>query len=169
MIRCEGKLSKYPSQGNRGNPHEHQIVTVHVDGYFSGYPARAGEEFYHFNQQLRYDTNSPHTLNCPKKYWNVIHGSSYIGALLFDSNDERLAKFRTDASKRVAASFNDSDIDITLEDAIEAARNYIEACSDPIVRELDIENCQGIGGRMHIATITPTGGFKWAPGYEPLT
>jgi hypothetical protein len=53
------------------------------------------------------------------------------------------------------------EIRVTLSDAVEAGRNYIEACSSPVALEIDKEICQGIGGHIHVATITPTAGFEW--------
>jgi hypothetical protein len=167
LTRLRVGLSKYPSPPNRLNPAEHTIISIHLDGYCSGYPVRAGATVYHINQEVAWDANSLHSLNCPKRYWSVLHGSDSIGALLFDTSDARLAQYRTEACRRVAANYKDSNIGITLQDAIEAARNYIAACSDPAIREIDIENCRGIGGRIHIATITPKDGFQWVPGLEP--
>jgi hypothetical protein len=160
--RSAAGISKFPSPRNRLNPSEHTIIDIHIDGYFSSYPARVGATFYHINQKVAWDLNSPHTLNSPKIYWNVLDGSALIGTLLFDTDDVRLAQYRTEACCRVAAHFRDPNIGITLADGIEAARNYIAACSDPAIREIDPENCQRIGGHIHIATITLQDGFRWA-------
>jgi hypothetical protein len=60
-----------------------------------------------------------------------------------------------EACGRVAAQYRNPDSPVTLQDAIDAARSYIAACSDPIAVEIDKANCQGIGGHLHMAAITP--------------
>jgi hypothetical protein len=123
-------LSKYSSKGRtRLRRWEHAIVSIHLDGYFPGRPVRAGAEFYHIDQEVQWDINSAHTLECPRKRWNTLQGSKQICHLLFDTDDVRLAEYRTDACKRIGAKFKDSDVAVTLQDSIEAAKNYIAACS----------------------------------------
>jgi capsular polysaccharide biosynthesis protein len=48
-----------------------------------------------------------------------------------------------------------------LEDARQFAQGYIEACSSPVGLEVDEPLCKGIGGHIHIATITTPEGFRW--------
>jgi hypothetical protein len=164
-VRENGGFSRYPSL--YPSAREQNIVSIYLDGYVSGYPVRAGAIFYHINQELLWSMNSPHTLNCPRKQWSVLHGSGKIGILLFETDNPLLAAYRTEACKRVAASYGDSTMGIALKDAIEAARNYIRACSDSVIRKLDIEHCRGIGGRIHVATVTPEEGFRWVR--KPIT
>jgi hypothetical protein len=57
----------------------------------------------------------------------------------------------------------------TLAQGIERVRNDIMAHYDPQALEIDRETCQGIGGRIQIATITLTNGFQWVPGFEPIS
>ena len=64
----------------------------------------------------------------------------------------------------------------SLQDAIDTTRGYIEVCASPLGLEVDPENCEGLGGHIHVATIAPiqrpswfarlrgaevTGGFQW--------
>jgi hypothetical protein len=49
----------------------------------------------------------------------------------------------------------------SLKDAEQYVRGYIEACSSPLALELDEAICKGIGGHIHVATITPSDGFRW--------
>lgn len=157
-----------PSRRGRGDPSEHNIIAIHLDGYFVGRPARASANFYHIQQKLAWDMDFvQHTLRCPKRYWTRLLGSDKIVSLLFNTEDARLLRYRTEPCRRVAAIWRDSSLTITLQDAIEVGRNYIAACSDESLIEIDPENCQGIGGHIHIATITQQGGFAWVPGYEP--
>lgn len=49
-----------------------------------------------------------------------------------------------------------------LQEAIEWARAYIDACCSPAALEVDPTVCEGIGGHIHAATITKHLGFQWA-------
>jgi hypothetical protein len=84
----------------------------------------------------------------------VLSGSS-IAELMYGRNDQRFAKYARPLSR-----------DSSMEQAKDYARNFIEACSDPLAREID-RACDGIGGRIHMATITKQEGFRWVPGFEP--
>jgi hypothetical protein len=48
---------------------------------------------------------------------------------------------------------------ISIDQAIEAAKDYIEACKDPEARKIDETACKEIAGHFHVATIKPTEGF----------
>jgi len=159
-LKQTGGIAKYPGRRNMMNPQHHRIVTINIDGYFLGHPDRAGVEFYHVDQEVKWDTNS-HTLNRPKREWTVLHGSQLVSNLLFNTDDARLAQYRTESCNKVAAAFNDPRIEITMKDAINAGRNFIQACSSKIARdEIDPENCRGIGGEPQIAIIAKEG-FQW--------
>lgn len=161
-------IAKYGSRGRtRVSGREHTIVSVRLDGYFSGHPVRAGAEFYHIDQEVHWDLNSAHTLLCPKTHWTILDASLEIARLLFETDDTRLTEYRTDACRRVAIALKDPNIVVPLQDGVEAARNYIGACEDQILREIDIEVCQGIGGPIHVAKITPKGGFEWVVPPKP--
>jgi hypothetical protein len=159
-IRDGGELDRYPSPelprlGERG----HTIVRIFLDGYFNGQPFRTGMRFYHDEQELLWAPFS-HDVSPQRK--NVLFGADLIGRFLFDTEDPRLEKHRTDACRLVAARFKQSDIFVPLKDAIEAARNFIAACSDPVAKEIERWDYQRIGGEPHVVTITPQRGFDWA-------
>ncbi len=160
VIKSVG-IGKLPSRRGRGDASKHDFLTIHLDGYFSERPVRVGANFYHVKQKVAWDTMAPHTLDCPKRSWTRLLGSYTIGGMLFDTEDERLARYRTDACRKVAKCYTDSSVSITLDDAIEAGRSFIAACSDDDLRALDAENGHGIGGHIHIAAITPKDGFRW--------
>jgi hypothetical protein len=54
-----------------------------------------------------------------------------------------------------------------LADGLAHATGFIRACMDPEALTVD-PGCKYIGGRIHAAFVTPHGGFRWAPGYEPM-
>jgi hypothetical protein len=117
-------------------------------------------EFHHIKQE------SAHKVHLQHLRWHPawFSGSPAVLSLLFDSDDPRFSEYRTDACKRVAAREMHPEMRVTLSDAIEAGRKSIEACSrsSPMALEIDKEFCEGIGGHIHVATITPEGGFDWA-------
>ena len=86
---------------------------------------------------------------------NPLLSGSAIAELMYGKRDPRFARYFRNLSR-----------DGTLKDAEEYARNYIEACSDPIAADID-PACGGIGGHIHMATVTKQEGFNWIPGFEP--
>jgi hypothetical protein len=55
----------------------------------------------------------------------------------------------------------------TVPQAVDRALADIQAHCDPEALKADEKTCKTIGGRIQIATITFSGGFKWVSGYEP--
>jgi hypothetical protein len=55
----------------------------------------------------------------------------------------------------------------SLSAAIDRAKNDVLAHCDPEALKIDEETCRGIGGRVQIATVTFSEGFRWVPGFEP--
>src|ERR1700686_1388779 len=53
-----------------------------------------------------------------------------------------------------------------MKGAVLNSRAYIEACISEEGRALD-PSCKDIGGKIHMASITPNDGFHWVPGFEP--
>jgi hypothetical protein len=165
-VKRGGSLSRYPrTEPPRLGESGHTMVRIYLDGYFNGQPFRTGIRFYHVDQELAW---GPAFHDLGRSYKSILTGSDRVARLLFDTEDPRLDKYRTDACRRVATRYKHPDTVITLQDAIEAARNFIAACSDPAALEIEgKDNYHPIGGRIHIATVTPRDGFRWVPGYEP--
>ena len=76
-------------------------------------------------------------------------GSDIIVDLINTGEDERLMKY-----------FHPHEHYHSLAEATNLARAYIEACCDPVAREID-PGCRLIGGHIHVATLTQTDGFRW--------
>jgi hypothetical protein len=55
----------------------------------------------------------------------------------------------------------------SLRDGIERVRQDILIHYDPEASKVDEKACSHIGGRVQIATVTLTDGFRWVPGFEP--
>lgn len=169
-VKEAGKLSRYPKpeSAQPGEPGS-TLVRIFVDGYFNGQPHRTGIRVFHVDQKLGWDLR-PHDLSRWRK--TLFYGARRVANLLFETNDPRLEKYRTDACKLIGTRFNYPDTAIGLEDAVDAARNFIGACSDPLAKEIEGDTYQRIGGEVHIATITPNEGFRWRDRpkhFEPLS
>jgi hypothetical protein len=82
-------------------------------------------------------------------------GSEKIASLLAESDADEFAKYKKPAFKKLAGN-----VEVSLQEAVEAAKSYIEACFTTKARELD-PACKFIGGHVWIATLTSAEGFKW--------
>ena len=87
---------------------------------------------------------------------NFYRGSDVIAQLLLEGKDQRLAKYFR--PKLIYES--------PIEDVIVVAKNYIDACCDPLAITID-PICEAFGGHIHVATLTSGDGFKWV--VPPLT
>jgi hypothetical protein len=160
-----GSFSRYPSpEPPRLGELGHTIVRIYLDGYFNGQPFRTGIRFYHVNQELAWGQTFHDLSHC---YKTALSGPRQVAYLLFETEDTRLDRYRTDACRLIGRRGKNPDTVITLQDAIDAARNFIAASSDPVASEIEgKDNYRRIGGRIHIATVTAKDGFRWVPGYE---
>ncbi len=141
----------YPTMNHYAEePGTHVISYVFFDGYYKNNPGRVNAVFFHRDQRL----HAPNLDRQPLQEGYRIDGSALVAdALLRPDFDERLSAYRTPAMEKPK--------DFTLAEAAEVATNYIRACDSDVGREIDPVVCPGIGGHTHIATITPTDGFKW--------
>jgi hypothetical protein len=49
----------------------------------------------------------------------------------------------------------------TLNDALRFAKGYVDACCSDLARKIAPEECESIGGWVHVAEITSPGHFRW--------
>jgi hypothetical protein len=153
-VRLFPTLNPYQSE-----PGSHVILYVYFDGYYKGIPGQVDAIFFHRNQTVASPDVSKN-LNLQPSY--KVHGSLLVAnSLLTPTFDPRLSAYRTAAMSKPLSQ-------ITLAEAVEIAAQYIRACDSEIGREIDPVLAPGIGGHIHIATITPNHGFEWAQGYEPV-
>jgi hypothetical protein len=129
------------------------IATVNVDGYFRGIPARIELRFSHTNQVPQAQIGEMYLNNQP-----LVYAPSLCADGLW--NDARLVKYRTVQNRR----FHDSD---AISKSIHEAKSVIDAHGSPEARAINpLSVC--VGGKTHIATVTPGEGFKWVGGFEPI-
>jgi hypothetical protein len=129
-------------------------ILLFFAGYYKGNQFQSLIRFYHENQVPRWKI-SP-LLLIPGEA--TILGPNIIRHLLWETNDPRFKKYR----RRKPSSPEE----LTIEEAIKVANNYILAYSDPQAVSID-ERCKDVGGHIHIATVTKGEGFRWI--IEPLS
>ncbi len=153
MAGRSGKLAEYPALPVVPYRYGSTIAEILIDGYYRGFPSRAGIRFFHDKQKLCGPQISPKSVEELD-----LCGSRPIWNAFCDVNDKSLAAYRPPCFHSPPWS---------LVESAEAIRGYIQACSSPEGKEIDDEAHKVIGGHIHIATITPVEGFRWVPGYEP--
>lgn len=149
-IKLPEDPSVYP--GERGST----IARVLIDGYYEGWPSRADVRFYCENHKLAEPQVTPRSLDSGK---HLLSGFPEIGDLL-NAQDPRFVQYLKPIDKSLSES-------AALLYAIWFSRAYIDACSGPEALAMNEQICSGIGGRIHIATITPTHGLQWVRGFKP--
>ena len=151
--KMSGRINEYPENLNHLDPIDRfTIAEILLAGYFRKQPCFAEIKFYHREQVIaapkkRFENYSPGNA--------AISGSEKIRFLMINKRDGRFSRYLKPLGP-----------DSSLKEAGEFAKGYIEACSDPVALEID-PYCKGIGGHIHMATVTPSDGFGWLPGYEP--
>jgi hypothetical protein len=95
------------------------------------------------------------TFNNPAGFIPPPFGSPKVFDLI-DAEDDRFLRYAKPRRNSV----------VTLSSAIERARNDVLAHYDREALKVDPDTCRTIGGRVQIATVTYSEGFRWVPGFE---
>jgi len=146
----DGSITCYPSLPEKNEP-GHTILHIFFFGYYRGIASTIDLRFFHREHVLAKPSITSIDMDIGPPPW--IRGSSIIAELLFDSDDERFSAYRI--------AFPEKPSDLTINKAAEIAANYIMACSSAVARDADPNLTMHIGGHIHIAKITPSGGFEW--------
>lgn len=152
--RRDGRISEFPKNEHLPPERRNNIFRILFVGYFKQGPWQLETRFLHDDQdRVRFVVESAE----PRETTSAIAGSEIVANGMYRDHDPRFARY---VKPRIAD---------TLDWAADYVRGYIEACSDPAALELD-PLCRRIGGHVHIAEITPSGGFKWrvAPVPPPI-
>ncbi len=142
-------LEPFPTKQTDRQGGEYDICHVFLAGYWNEQPGWRFISLRHRDQILL----EPRVFTSPLQKGPRIYGSGEIETRLFKNDDPALCLYRV-------KGFQDSE-QPSLSDGIEALKNYILACCDPEIKTFDPEICKAIGGRIHIATVTPKNGFEW--------
>ena len=153
LAQQANKIGEFPKRSEHVDPYGTTIADVLMDGYYFGVPSRVRIRFFHNDQRL-----------CPPQVFTEdvqpfrldVYGSSKILHAFNDVTDPRLSAFRLDNQRSVNEIYK----------FVNMMAGYIAACSSQEGKEIDEHAHKIIGGRPHIAIITPDG-FRWASGYEP--
>lgn len=157
-----GRIIGYPIMPDPLDTSQSLIATLFFWGYYNDEPARAVVKIRHRDQSFS-PLQGEGTMVDP---WPDISGSSISALLLRDNPDPRLASFWIPAM----AKFSSLPVTIetfSLSDARDIGLHYIHACESDVARRIDPDFAPGIGGKIHIATVTKKDGARWMPSYEP--
>jgi hypothetical protein len=130
------------------------ILTTVIAGYFDGVPALTEAKLIHKGGIIQKARISKVALDGT---WRM--GVAEVDERLRNPEDSTFAPYRPSMPTNRYP---------TLNEVVEMTRCYIAACGSPEALALNPLKAKAIGGRTHIATITPADGFRWLPGYEPL-
>lgn len=147
-LKDQGVIPRYDgfSEYNDGSS---TIAHIFLFGYSNGAPAEVDIVYSHRDQVLRKPLLYPFGFRHSNPHaW----GAAGLFRRMFEFNDPALAKFRR-------LGMPSPREEISLEDAATIGEDYIRACDSDEGRELD-PFCSHIGGKIHIASIEPTG-FQW--------
>jgi hypothetical protein len=131
-----GNISEYPSPPLLPMETSTTIAELFVDGFYDGVSSRAAIRFHHKDQGLLEPEITDHPLALGKVF---VQGPATPGRSVLEAHPL-----------------------CSLEDGVEAAKEYIRSCSDPESIAIDQAACALIGGHIHVATITKESGFQWA-------
>ncbi len=152
--RCVSEQITFDNATELGVP----IAYVFISGYFKQVASSVTIEFCRENRQFAKPKISLDELiiGMPRR-----HGSLALDALFYVKsprffNDRYLYPLQVPLPR-----FNEA-----MKGAVLESRAYIEACESDEARLLD-DFCKTIGGKIHMASITPKDGFDWVPGFEP--
>jgi hypothetical protein len=139
------------------------IVKVLIDGYHKGAPSRVKVRFFHEKQVLeRLEVLQQELVSgAPWYQGSEIVFDLICGTRRGEPGDQWVSAYE---KKSMNLTFHPN---TTLDTHARMAHAYISACSGPEAHAIDPQ-CAGIGGHIHIATITPKDGFQWVPGFEPV-
>ena len=124
------------------DPLKAEFAGMFIVGYFNGQQPSLGIIV------LSSDGSHAVQIHAPPEHHRFM-GSDKITDLINSGGDERMMKY-----------FHPHECSRSLEEATNLAKTYVEACCDPIAKEID-PCCRFIGGRIHVATVTRANGFQW--------
>jgi hypothetical protein len=137
------------------------VTRVLFAGYYRRLPFMAQIELYRNGQEIEAPRHSIDELS-RKDIKIEISGSEAVKQSLLSTDDltfpaHELGSWDAVRNRRP----------FTIEQGVELARTYLDGCANPKGRKMDKE-CESIGGHIHIATVTPKDGFRWAEPPKPL-
>jgi hypothetical protein len=154
--KSTGKMEALPTLRRTDDGGAWKVLDLIVVGYFKSVPSITVCNFTHSNgRRVEYQVNS-----FPPNF-GLLLGSEVVRKAMYPDPggiaDARFASYTKPTPIR------------SLPDAAGYVKGYIEACSSDLARQLDPE-MSPTGGHIHIAQVTPQGGFHWLmPPKDPVT
>jgi hypothetical protein len=135
-----------------GSRDDNAKVRIDFAGYFNGKPSMS-------TRQMSFKGDSPETIKatdliCGHAAEKDFAGSPPIMDRILKGHPD-FAEFTVHGFAKLANRES-----ISLTEAVEVAKKYIQACKTPQARKID-EFCKSIDGRIQVAKITTEEGFKW--------
>jgi hypothetical protein len=147
--RRDGTLETFPQIRKMERTAAWHIASLHFCGYFENTPCLSHIDFFYYKGDAQFDVHAPQLRS------TQLFGSEIVMRSMYRDHPQAIQDSRFD---RFAHKLGKTPL---LEDARQFAQGYIEACSSPVGLEVDEPLCKGIGGHIHIATITTPEGFRW--------
>ncbi len=145
----DGKIGTLGGEPLTQYPDQQKIVEIFFDGYFQEKEERANLIVSHRNE--RSFKHHPESVGLNQLY---LYGRPEVVKRII-GNDPCFAQYYREP-------------DGSLASAIEVAEQCLLACSSQIARDIDPESIT-TGPRIHMATITRSGGFDYVDGFHPGT
>ncbi|MBI2815406.1 MAG: hypothetical protein HYX72_00555 [Acidobacteria bacterium] len=155
MAKQAGIIEEFPQNRKFEFGSGWTIARIFFVGYFNSAPCFVHTEFHHSDGNNSEYLITAHPTSCsfllgPEKIVNAMYGEN--GRPLNDSPFPQYIK--------------DLNLPSSFEDAKQYVLGFVQACCSPTALGMD-ESFKMVGGRIHMATITARGGFRWVPGFEP--
>jgi hypothetical protein len=145
----DGRIKEFTANPNAtDSPEPNLIARIFFAGYFrKNDPSVALVSFYHDNGTV---LEPRRKYESPPQQDYLSGGRGEIARLIFEGGENHWV--RTYARPVLP--------NCSFQDLKMLGRGFIEACSDARAGDLD-PACKGIGGHIHVARLTPQGGFEW--------
>lgn len=140
------RIENFPTSRRTESGNGYKIIDLILAGYYRGVPSLNIAQITHANgTEAKWDVNSYDPKHC------ILLGSDALRKAMYPDHGEPDRRF---------AQYRKWPIE-SLSDAQTYVKGYIEASSSDLGREVDPEHWRITGGRLHMAKITPAGGFEW--------
>jgi len=128
---------------------------LHFAGYFKNKPMMCSYRIDFFNDRPTVRVLKDCGIAHVRQY--IVEGSSKVMARVMCDNS---GFFKTRRNVGLEKLWRHGNNNLSLKEAGDAVRSYIQVCKTSEAKIEDPENCNFIGGDTYVATITPENGFK---------
>jgi hypothetical protein len=141
-------------------------MTIHFAGCFNGNNSLSVRTL-HFKSNAWRIASSSDDIDPKPGACRYVGSESVMRRLLTGAPD--FSKFSAAAKFAMIHRDGESRTDFSLQDAVDVARNYVDACKSELGKKLDPDHCNFIGGQTVIASVTLAKGFLWVDKLIPFS